>query len=191
MPLRLITRITTLPLWIHGAAAVAAVALFRSAKEALDRSYAASQHPVDYVTGQTGFDAAAVKGYYASMSEGDTLGIYLRTQIIDYGFIVAMGCLALFVVTLFARLGRQGSLGRRIGIWAGFAVLMGATCDAIENGWSFIMLANPTEFADWLVFPYSGFATVKFALITTGMLLVLISLVISIFGRLTQKAHIG
>ena len=102
-----------------------------------------------------------------------------------------MCCLGLFVFTLIARLGREGSVGRRIGIWAGFLVLLGAMCDAIENGWSFVMLANPTDFADWLAFPYSGFASVKFALIALAMLLVVISLTTSIVGRLIKKANIG
>lgn len=191
MPLNLITRITTSPIWMHVTAAVGSVALFQWVKGTLDRSYAASMHPVDYVTGQTSFDSATIKGYYAAMEEAGTLGIYVRTQIIDYGFIVAMCCLGLFVFTLIARLGREGSVGRRIGIWAGFLVLLGAMCDAIENGWSFVMLANPTDFADWLAFPYSGFASVKFALIALAMLLVVISLMTSIVGRLIKKANIG
>jgi hypothetical protein len=191
MPLSLTTRITTSPIWIHVTAAAGSVALFQGVKGALDRSYAESMHPVDYVTGQTSFDAATIKGYYAIMEEAGTLGVYGRTQIIDYGFIVAMCCLGLFVFTLIARLGREGSLGRRIGIWAGLVVLMGAICDAIENGWSFVMLANPTDFANWLALPYSGFASVKFALITLGMLILVISVVTSIAGRLIKKPSLG
>ena len=172
IPLSLMTRITALPIWVHVTAAVGSVALFEVVKGALDRSYAALMHPVDYVMGQTSFDATTIKGYYATTEEAGTLGIYVRARIIDYGFIVAMCCLALFVFTLIVRLGRDGSVGRRIGIWPGLLVWMGVICDAIENGGAFVMLANPTGFADWLAFPYSGFASVKFALIALSMLLV-------------------
>jgi hypothetical protein len=191
MPFNLITRVTRSPIWTHVIAAAGSVALFQWVKGVLDRSYAASMHPVDYVTGQTSFDAATIKGYYAAMEEAGTLGIYVRTQMIDYGFIIAMCCLALFVFTLIARLGREGSLGRQIGIWAGLLVLMGAACDAIENGWSFVMLANPAGFADWLALPYSGFASIKFGLIALGILVLVISGVTSIAGRLIKKPNIG
>jgi hypothetical protein len=82
-------------------------------------------------------------------------------------------------------------LGRQIGIWAGLLVLMGAACDAIENGWSFVMLANPAGFADWLALPYSGFASIKFGLIALGILVLVISGVTSIAGRLIKKPNIG
>ena len=68
---------------------------------------------------------------------------------------------------------------------------MGALSDAIENGWSFIMLANPTDFANWLAIPYSGFASLKFALITLAMLCLLISAVLTVIGRLTGKSNLG
>jgi len=44
-------------LWAHGFATIAAFGMFQAAKSALDASYAASGHPVDYATGQTSFDA--------------------------------------------------------------------------------------------------------------------------------------
>jgi len=184
-------RIMRLPLWLHAVAAVGAIALFQGAKAQLDESYAASKHPVDYMTGQTGFDGQKIKDYYASMADAGTLDVYVKTQIIDFGFIAAMACLGLFVCTLFARLSRDGSIGRRIGVFAGLSVLVGALCDTIENGISFVMLTNPASFANWLAVPYSGFASVKFALITLGMLGVIISLVLMVVGRVMNKPKIG
>lgn len=184
-------RITTLPLWAHGLCAVGTLAAFQLVKGRLDASYAASLHPVDYFTGQTSFSAETIKGYYASMQDTGTLDIYRTTQIIDFGFLFSMGCIGIFVCTLIARLSREGSFGRRAGLFAGFAIVLGATCDAIENGWSFVMLANPEGFADWLAYPYSGFASVKFALITLGMLLVLISILSGVIGRVIKKPAIG
>lgn len=184
-------QITKLPLWAHAAAAIGAVALFQTAKTALDASYAASRHPVDYATGQTTFSGEAIKGYYATMIEAGTLDIYRTTQIIDFGFIAGIACIGLFLLTLIARMGRTGSIARRVGLSAALAALAGATCDAIENGWSFIMLANPTGFADWLALPYSAFAVAKFALLTLAMALTLGSLLCTAAGRITRRPRLG
>lgn len=184
-------RATELPIWIHSIAAIDTIGFFQFIQGKLDASYAASLHPVDYFTGQTSFSAETIKGYYAQMQGTGTLDIYWQTQIIDYGFILAMVCMGLFVITLIARLNREGSLGRRFGIYGSLSVTLGAICDAIENVWSFIMLADATGFADWLALPYSGFASIKFAFITLGMLLTLLSIVSSGIGRAANKPSIG
>ncbi len=191
MPLKHFERVTTLSLWTHAGAAVATFVGFNWIKARLDASYAASKHPVDYATGQTTFNGEAIKGYYAQMLELGTLDIYRMTQLIDFGFILAMACMGIFVCTLVARASRKGSWGRRIGLFAGLCALVGAICDAIENGWSFIMLANPTDFAKWLALPYSAFASIKFALITMGMLALFASIVLAVAGRLTKQPSIG
>jgi hypothetical protein len=184
-------RITQLPLWLHSAAALASVGLFQLAKAKLDASYAASGHPVDYVTGQTSFNGATIKGYYAQMQELGTLDVYRTTQIIDFGFIAGMACVGLFVATLLARMARPASFGRHVGLFAGLALVLGACCDAIENGWSFVMLANPAGFADWIALPYSGFAVAKFGLIALGMLLILLCLLLTAIGHILKRPTIG
>lgn len=191
MLIKFLNTVTQQPLWTHAAAAVGTITYFQWIKGRLDSSYARSLHPVDYATGQTTFSGPTIKGYYATMSEAGTLDIYVRTQLIDFGFILAMICIAAFVCTLVARLSRAGSLGRRVGILAGLSVMIGAVCDAIENGWSFVMLANPVGFADWLAIPYSTFACVKFALVALGMLLLIVSLGMAILGRLLHKPTIA
>jgi len=191
MPLSKLNRVTHLPIVLHGAAAVATVGYFQWIKAVLDRSYAASNHPVDYATGQTAFDGGVIKGYYAQMEAVGTLDVYVTTQLIDFGFIFAMACSALFVCTLVARLGREGSFARKVGLIGGGAILLGALCDAIENGISFIMLANPSGFADWLALPYSTFASVKFSLIALGMLMLLISLTSGALGRVVKRPALG
>lgn len=189
--LRIFHRITALPLVAHAALALGSIGWFQWTKGILDASYAASNHPVDYMTGQTSFSGETIKGYYAVMSQADTLGIYTRTQIIDFAFILGFLGIGLFVCTLIARSGRAGSIGRKIGLFAGLAFVLGGLCDMIENGWSFVMLANPTDFADWLAVPYSAFAVAKFGMITLGMLLVLVCLLSALAGRLLGKPRIG
>lgn len=179
------------PLWIHAAASVGAFVYFGWVKGKLDSSYVASGHPVDYVTGQTAFNDKTIKSYYAHMQEAGTLDVYWRTQLIDFGFILAMMLMALIFCTLVARIGRQGSWARRAGLLAASAVFLGAVCDIIENGWSFVMLSNPTDFASWLALPYSTFASLKFALIALGMLLVCITILLGLVGRVLRKPRIG
>ncbi|PLS23192.1 hypothetical protein [Neptunicoccus cionae] len=188
---RSFSRITGLPLPAHGALAVFSIFWFQWTKGKLDASYAASKHPVDYMTGQTSFSGETIKGYYAIMSEAGTLDIYTRTQLIDFAFILGFLGIGLFVCTLLARLGREGSLGRKAGVLAGLSFVLGGISDMIENGWSFVMLVNPTGFADWLALPYSAFAVLKFGLITAGMALLLISVLTSATGRVLGKANIG
>ena len=125
------------------------------------------------------------------MIETGTLDIYRTTQLIDFGFILAIAGMGLFVCTLIARAARDGSWGRHAGLIAGLFAIVGALSDAIENGWSFIMLANPTDFANWLAIPYSSFASLKFALITLAMLCLLISAILAAIGRLTGKPNLG
>lgn len=191
MILQQFRRITALPLWLHAVFALAAVAWLQWIEGRLTASYAASKHPVDYRTGQLAFDGNVIKGYYASMIEGDTLDIYWATQFIDFGFILAMACMGLFFCTLIARASRLQSWGRTVGLLAGVSLTTGAICDAIENLWSFVMLSNPTGFANWLAMPYSTFAAVKFALITFAMILLIVSIVLAVAGRALKRPQIG
>lgn len=189
--IKLLNRLVVLPLVALVPLAAGSLIWFQWAKGKLDSSYAASKHPVDYMTGQTSFSAERIKGYYSAMIDTGTLDIYVRTQLIDFGFILGFFGIGLFVCTLLARLGRAGSIGRKLGIGAGLAFVFGGLCDVIENCWSFVMLANPSGFADWLAIPYSLFAVSKFGLITLGMALFLASLVSIVLGRAWRKPKIG
>lgn len=188
---KLLQKVTGLPIFAHVVLAVGVIGWFGWAKGKLDASYAASRHPVDYMTGQTSFSGETVKGYYATMSDAGTLDIYVKTQLIDFLFIFGFLGIGLFVCTLIARLGRDASFGRKAGLGAGLAFIAGGVSDMIENGWSFVMLANPANFADWLAIPYSAFAVLKFGLITLGMAMLLVSLLSTFGGRALCKPHIG
>lgn len=175
----------------HAFLAAATFAAHRWSQGQLDASYAASGHPVDYFTGQTGFDATALKSYYAAMLDKGTLDVYWTTQFIDFGFIAATFCMGLLFCTFVSRLAREDSWGRRLGLLAGMSVSAGAISDAIENLWSFVMLSNPLDFADWLAIPYSSFAVLKFILIALGMALLIASIALAIVGRVFGKEKIG
>lgn len=187
----LLKKTFNLSIWVHTALATLSILWFQWINVKITASYAASKHPVDYFTGQTSFNAQTIKGYYAAMTDTQTLDVYVRTQIIDTGLILGFACLGLFVCTLIARLSRVGSFGSKAGLFSGVSYILGAVCDAIENGFSFIMLSDPADFANWLAAPYSLFASVKFAFITLAMALALISLILGIVGRIMKKPNIG
>lgn len=180
-------RITRMPILLHVAAIPVVFAGFNWIKAALDKSYAASQHPVDYATGQTTFSGPMIKTYYAHMESAGTLDIYRTTQMIDFGFLALLGVLGLLIACLFARLGREESWARTIGMLAGLSIVVGAIMDALENLMSFVLLADPSGFADWLALPYSAFAVAKFGFITLGMFGILLCILFVVIGRLTKR----
>ena len=188
---RLLTAPIDWPIGIHGIGAAAAVAWFQWIKGKLDASYAASNHPVDYATGQTQFSGTTVKEYYAVMSEAGTLDIYSRTQMIDFGFILGVIAMGWLLGTLVARLARNGSWARVFGYATACFALAGASFDAIENLISFVMLANPSDFANWIALPYSGFAVAKFLAVTLAMAAFAGSFLLLGVGRILRRPKIG
>ena len=185
--LRLMNKAMQMNGFIHAGAALGAFGGLQWVQGKLDASYAASNHPVDYATGQTTFSGEAIKGYYAHMEALGTLDIYRTTQLIDFGFIAAMMLLAFFMSTFVGRFAAAGSWGRKAAVVAGLAGIAGAGFDAIENLISFVMLADAQGFADWLALPYSGAASVKFALITLAMFSLLVAAALTLFQAIKRR----
>jgi hypothetical protein len=132
----------------------------------LNDSYALSRFPVPYFQAQLSFDASAIKGWYAQLIDMGTLDIYVRTQHIDFLFIVSVLLLHVSALLLVSRLFPAESCGRR---WMVGAALLSASApafDALENAVSYLMLANPLDFADGLALLYSSLAALKFAIFT-------------------------
>lgn len=182
----MLARIVRLPVLVHLAAAVVAFGGFQWVKARLDASYAASQHPVDYATGQLAFDARLIEGYYAHMAEAGTLGIYWQTQFIDFGFIAAVMAVSVLFGTLAARLGgrinRLGLWGWRLGLTAAILGVTGAGFDILENLLSFAMLSRPEAIPQSLALVYSGAAAAKFALLTGAMMALLLALLLALLA---------
>ena len=55
-----------------------------------------------------------------------------------------------------------------------------AGLDVLENAVSFVMLSGPTDFANWLIVPYSSFAVAKFAIYAIGYLWIVTALLIKL-----------
>lgn len=157
------------PLWLHSVLVVLALALMMGVNGELQNRYDATGYPVTFFEGQTTFSGTAVKGHWAELAQLGTLEAFAQVQQFDFIF---MACVAAFGVLgglLIVRL-TSGRLGRTIGYTTVVAAITGALSDALENVVSFVMLADPTGFADALAITHSGFAVLKFAGMTVAML---------------------
>jgi len=157
----------------------------------VNASYAASRHPVDFVTGQTSFSGSVIKKYHAHMIELGTLDLFVETQYIDFAFVLSMAAMGAFVFTLVARLSRADSVGRRLGVVGGLLVIIAATCDMTENVFALIMLADPMGFADWIAVPHSTVASAKFLALGLGVLAAGASLLLGVIGWLRRQPGWG
>lgn len=169
----------------HLAGTIGAALWTTFAIQLLDANYVQSLHPTDVFTGQTGFSGALVKGYYSHMADLGTLGVYIQTQFIDFGFIIGVFLTSLMLATLLMRGATAGSWGYKIAMFSGLAGMFGAGMDVCENLISFVMLANPADFPNWIALPYSTAAVLKFSGMTIGMGLGLLALLLIVLGRLS------
>jgi len=157
----------------------------------LNASYAESLYPVPYFEAQLSFSAEKIKGWYAYMSEQNTLGIYKRTQHIDFIFILSVALLHFFALVLISRLFVKESSGRRIMIICAYISLLAPLAEELENLVSYVMIASPVDFPDWLVYPYSGFAAFKFAMFTFAYLAAAIGLLVGVGLLLKRRVKSG
>lgn len=152
----------------------------------LDSLYTLSQFPVPFFVGQTTFNAAELKGYYAVLLELGTFDRYIWVQIADYAFMVTV---FISFFALMAAIYRSLPKHQALQTFARAMLViapLAAGFDAIENAVSFVMLANPTDFTNWLVYPYSSFAVIKFAIFVISYLWALVALVIMLCAGLMR-----
>lgn len=150
----------------------------------LDGLYVASQFPVPFYIGQTTFNAEELKGYYAVLLEKGTLGKYFWVQMADYLFMVTVFISFFALMTAVYRSLPEIKWLKSIAWAMIFIAPTAALFDAVENLVSFFFIANPTDFADWLVHPYSGFAVIKFAIFIIAYLWAIAGLIISLISVL-------
>lgn len=143
----------------------------------LENSYLQSKFPVSYFIQQTSFDASKMKEWYAFMIKENTFNIYLKTQWIDFAFIFAVIIAGFTLWTLVAKLHNKNSWFRKYGYLFAFSLPLAGCFDMLENIVSFFMIAQPIEFANSLIIPYSTFASIKFGFWTIGLAWLFISLI--------------
>lgn len=146
-----------------GVLTVLAFAFNSWASKTLTASYVASKFPVPYFVAQLSFSPEKLKAWYSTLIELGTFDVYVKTQHIDSLFIVSVLMLHGFALVLISRMFAANSKGRKIMVVCAMISAIAPICDQLENLVSYVMLANPTSFADGLAYIYSSFAATKFA----------------------------
>jgi len=155
----------------------------------LDPLYVKSQFPVNFFVGQTTFNALQLKSYYAILVELGTLNKYLIVQLADYVFMLTVFISHLSLMIAAYKILPNINLLKKI-TWAMiFISPMAAGFDALENIVSFFMIANPLNFSNWLVYPYSSFASIKFIIFAITYLWALLAIIIKIIDIIYQVIH--
>ena len=168
-----------------GLATLASLASYFLSSHFLEKSYVLSKFPVPYFEQQTSFDALKMKEWYAYMINEGTFDIYLNTQFIDFVFIATVILAGYTLWTLIAQLHPIGSFFNKWGEKLAFALPLAGIFDILENLVSFFMIANPENFSDYLMMPYSTFAVLKFGCWAVGLMWI----VISIIGLLVNQVR--
>lgn len=104
------------------------------------------------------------------------MDIYISTQNIDFLFILSVLVLHVSVILLLSRAFELGSRTRK---WLVFTAIISALAplfDALENGVSYIMIANYSDFPDWLAILYSSLAAAKFAMFSFAYMVFFIAI---------------
>lgn len=158
----------SVPVWVHAALLALALGAMAWVNVELQTRYDATGYPVTFFEGQTTFSGDTVKGHFAELDRLGTLGVFADVQRFDFAFMASVAIFGLLGGLLIVRL-TSGRVGRWVGYTTAIAAVTGAVSDAIENLVSFIMLANPTGFADALAVAHSSFAVIKFAGLTFAM----------------------
>ena len=140
------------------------------ATKLLDTAYAASRFPVPYWQAQLSFDHLKLKGWYEFLIQQQTLDLYVHTQLIDFIFIASVLILHAAALLALSRAMPSHSNARQALVWAALISAIAPLADAVENGISFIMVANPTGFEPLLAIAYSSVAAIKFGMFTFAYL---------------------
>ena len=168
--------------------AVTLVALIGNlwATDLLNTAYAASRFPVPYWQAQLSFDHEKLKGWYEFLIKHETLGLYVHAQFIDFIFIASVLILHMAALLALSRAVPARSNARQALIWAALISAIAPLADAVENGISFIMLANPTGFEPLLAIAYSSVAAIKFGMFTFAYLAAAGGLVVALYYLATR-----
>jgi hypothetical protein len=160
------------------------------ATDLLNVAYATSGFPVPYWEAQLSFDHLALKGWYGFLQGNNAIDLYLYTQYVDFVFIASVLVLHTSVLVVVSRTLPASSKSRQLMLWAALLSAIAPLADAIENGISFIMLANPTSFEPILALAYSSSAAIKFAMFSFAYAAAAGGLLLSVYFRAT-RAKLG
>ena len=145
-----------------------------------------NEYPVGFIESQLSFSGDAIKNHYAQM-DADSIALYKIGNLLDYIYMVGYGLMLFTGVVIFLRVYSKDSFGDKVGHILAIGGIIAPVCDAIENGFILLMIANPTGFPNIIAILHSVFAAVKYSLIVSSWLFMLISLIVWISRNITNK----
>lgn len=147
-----------------------------------------AQFPGSLFEAQLAFRAELIESQYQTMLDQGTFRFYVITQVLDYLFIIGLGCVGYFIHVAISRIYEEGTLGYKAARFGGWLVVTSAVLDALENVVVFILLSNPTEISPVLAGLYSTLALLKWSVpFFFGPLMGCVELVIYIRHRMQQR----
>jgi hypothetical protein len=167
-----------------------ALAFHMFASSILNKSYEASQFPVQYYVAQLSFSPESLRQWYGQLIEKGTLDIYIQTQHIDFLFIASVLVLHPLALLLIAKLFANDSIWQKIMIGSAALSALAPLADALENWVSYVMLAQPADFAPWLAYLYSGVASLKFAMFVFAYVMACMGILIAAFQCFHRKLQV-
>lgn len=140
-------------------------------------SFEESGIAADLFAVQLAFDPDVIRAQYEGLLARGTFDVYVRTQVLDYLFIVGLGGFGWLLHALVGRVHVPGSRWHRVARIGGRLVVTSAALDAVENLVSFAMLADPAGFPELLAPIYSSIAAAKWLIALVGAPLLVTELV--------------
>jgi len=127
--------------------------------------FSRSGDQIPILASQLSFSGDFLKEQYAAMGSGGDLNAYRIGQILDYGFMLAYGCLLVSAPLRIATRNRSAVFNEKIpsiiAMMGGIATL----CDVIENAFILLTLSSPANFPSSWAIIHSSFALIKWILI--------------------------
>ncbi|WP_456789811.1 hypothetical protein [Cellulomonas sp. P5_C5] len=162
----------------------------RVTQTVLDSFYARSAYPVPYYEGQLSFSASKLEGWYGTMQQDGTLGVYWQTQLVDFAFIAATAVFFTALLLCVARAVPSTHPARRIALALVPLGAAAASLDVVENLVSFVMLADPTSISAPVALLYSGVAALKFAGFLGVYAWTVVGLVLAVGVRVRRRRRV-
>ncbi|TFG07731.1 MAG: hypothetical protein EU539_04145 [Promethearchaeota archaeon] len=144
--------------------------------------YDLSNYPVLFIESQLSFSGAVIKSHFRTMN-AEELYYYLIWTLLDYGYMVGYGTLYFSLSLFVARKFEDNSGWRKTGYFAAVFGIAGALCDATENFFIVLMISDPRGFPDIWAVTHSCFALVKFILIITMFIWIIVAAIIYLIKR--------
>ncbi|MFX1500976.1 MAG: hypothetical protein ACFFDH_08450 [Promethearchaeota archaeon] len=147
-------------------------------------SYLATvSYPVNSFGSQLSFSGQLIKEYNANAD----INLYRIANILDYFFMISYGGIFFSLGLIIAHKLKDETIWRKIGLIMIPLTIFAPACDAIENIFILLILADPLEFPDIWAIIHSFFALIKYILIFIGFGWICIALIKLVLIRKYHK----